>query len=1000
MKSFVYQVLDRLLMPCFLFACFCCITLAAGAMETMNNRMNSALLFETELDPVYLRWVISPGELRGFWFAHPCEETKERTGANTFSSHISLHLLEDPESPDGFRIESPFVPSHSTVEMGFHSGRPMAEVRILISTAFEGAAGKAELYRIEEDQKRIFAGSSEQVNARKDSWVIVKPEGHNQNFPAGQYVLKVASRRMRVEVWPGPSASPETWIGFPDESEKPHQQQTALLATVSYVDGTASQLRKDEEQRPWLSLGSHDPGSEAEEARMFFNIDLGEHNNPFFIYYPPSFQAAFPNAFMQDIDGNRIKIDSNPIGEVENPVPAVDDPDLRRLSKKLIKQGVESLRGSPWLRYYVIAGEECYPDYFGMLPVGDFRKAFTDRFNLYSHQEKWGLAFDREAFRADPDGPLGKAWYLFREHAMADRAADYMHTFLENDSEHPVFYPTHGNPFFGLGQSGRKQLGYSPGLIAGACDGFETGQISIDTDVEFLNLLTLSHNTSWGVPVVSPRLGNKTLDPSARGGGRSFTPTMLRRLFYEAIGHGVWHTGLLQWTGVLGDGEWFIRDTPAEQEALQVFKEVESASPYLTGMSRLQPGVGLYISDSTWVHKGWQARWTGFYQDALWDHWQIALVGDQLLGEELASKIPVLVSLDNTLIDSRAIQRLKEYQKAGGCLIRWGEFGQADELGTPFEGDPFKDAHGVVDVQSPPDESQRELMNACTTGLGAHKHVTRYQAAPFVAIKEAILSRVPESYLCPVKIEAAGRIHAYTLTDGWNLVTVLVNHESQSTDVSLKPSGGSPRSWHWKQIGVPSEASGKPKPGTATLTLKGAGSALIWMTPGAVPADIGKQLKLSREILDRWVEWGVDVETYRACLSEADTARSAGLDAKAHALSARIVNGLGINASLVENASGVSKIRASVFNSSGKPVSGASVICRLVPGKFHWLSLEEPAPGIYEGEITKENLPDLYNPGKGCYEPYSGPLRLIVHSSQGGQDGFCLRTLSLEKRIP
>ena len=201
-------------------------------------------------------------------------------------------------------------------------------------------------------------------------------------------------------------------------------------------------------------------------------------------------------------------------------------------------------------------------------------------------------------------------------------------------------------------------------------------------------------------------------------------------------------------------------------------------------------------------------------------------------------------------------------------------------------------------------------MNACTTGLGAHKHVTRYQAAPFVAIKEAILSRVPESYLCPVKIEAAGRIHAYTLTDGWNLVAVLVNHESQSTDVSLKPSGGSPRNWHWKQIGVPSEASGKPKPGTATLTLKGAGSALIWMTPGAVPADLGKQLKLSREILDRWVEWGVDVETYRACLSEADTARSAGLDAKAYALSARIVNGLGINASLVENASGVSKIRA------------------------------------------------------------------------------------------
>ncbi len=1026
MYRFIQRVLGGVLYTLLLIPCPDAISMAGGEKETMKNRLESVPCFDTELDPVYLRWVLGPGALRGFWSAHPRAETKERTGANTFSSHISLHLIEDPKEPGGFRIDSPFAPFHSTVEMGFRTLKPMTEIRVLVSTAFEGAAGTAELYRIERGGEWLLVGSREQVNARADSWVVVKPERQDQSLPAGQYVLVVKARKLKVEVWPGPSADTETWTGFPEAGVESRQQRTALLASVSYSDGTTNNLRQDEEQRPWLSLGSDHPGSEAVEAGMYFNVDLGEHNNPYFIYYPAPFQTAFPNAFMRDLDGNPIRIGWNPIREIENPVAAVDDPDLRCLSKTLVQQGAEFLRDSPWLRYYVIGGEECYPDYFGTLPVGDFRKAFTDRFDLYSLLKGWRLNFNREVFRADPQGRLGRAWYLFREHAMADRAADYMRAFLEKDPHHPVFYPTHGNPFFGPGQSGRKQLGYSPGLIAGACDGFETGQISIDTDVEWLNLLTLSHTVSWGVPVVSPRLGNKTLDPSARGGGRSFTPTMMRRLFYEAIGHGVWHTGLLQWTGILGDGEWFIRDTPAEKEACHLFSEIESASPYLMGMSRLQPKVGLYLSDATWLHEGWQARWTGFYQDALSDHWQIALVGDQMLGTELVSKIPVLISLDNSLIDSSAIGGLSEYLAAGGRLIRWGEFARADELGTPFERDPLEPhredgekedltppsplsrwARGglppspcgrggmrgvrsnVVTLQVPP-KQQRELLNACTTGSGAHKHVTQYQAAPFMAIREAILSKVPESVLCPVKLETADKVHAYTLTDGMNLTVVLVNHQAEPAAVSLEPP--TICSWHWKRIDLPSKASDQPTPGPITLNLEGYGSALVWITPDVDLGDCEEQLRECREILGRWVNLGADVDTLRVCLDEADKARMAGIAPKAYALSMRILNGLGIHAEIVPGASGISRIHASILDPSGKPVTGANVICRIVPGSYRWCSLTESKGGVYETDITRENLPDLFNPEKGCYESYTGPVRLIMHASQEDRGGYYLQT--------
>lgn len=996
MNHFCYRVLalfQYTLLPAF---CLCCISGISMGVETMNTGFVSAFRFQTELDPVYLRWVHAPGELRGFWFAYPREETRERTGANTFSSHTSLELVEDPNSPGGFRIDSPFAPVHSRVEMGFHVTQPVSSVQVLISTALEGAAGTAELYCVDRNGSRHLVGSSNQMNARKDSWVNIKPEGQTLSFPVGEYVLVVKPRKMKVEVWPGHAADPDTWISDHFAVDSSRQAQTALLARLMYPDGTLVNLRKDEDERPWLSLGSHEPGAEAKEAGMFLNVDLGEHNNPFFIYYPSAFQQAFPNAFMRDIDGKKIEIEANPIRGIRNPVPAVDDPQLRGLSKTLIQQGAEVLRYCPWLRYYVIAGEECYPDYFGTLPVGDFRQSFVDRFDLYSQQQGWGVVFNREQFRLQPEKELEKAWYLFREHALADRAADYMRTFLVNDAEHPAFYPTHGNPFFGPGQCGRKQLGYSPGMIAGACDGFETGQISIDQDVEWLNLLTLCHTASWGVPVVSPRLGNKTLDPSARGGGRSFTPTMLRRLAYEALGHGVWHIGLLQWTGTLGDGEWFIRDTPAEKEAREVFNEIESASPYLIGMSRLQPKVGLYISDSTWRNEGWQARWTGYYQDALKDHWQISIVGDEIVNEHLAEKVPVLVSLDNSLMSRSAIQGLIEFCKAGGRIIRWGAFAREDEFGNDITGDPFLNITNVVNLSQTPETEERELINAVTTGSGAHKCVTHYQAAPFKEIREAILQEESDTVLYPVRIETRGEVHAYTLTDGLNLVVVLVNHRSESASVTLEPptlSSEYKGGWQWRRIDLPANTANELTAGNLSLTLPPLGSTLVWMSPGIDPSGLKERLVESSKVLERWEKMGVDVESLKFCRDEAGKAQLVGIDLKAFALSGKILQGLGIHADSVRESSGMLKIKASLFDPSGNPVLGASVTCRTVPGEFHWCSLQGSQPGVYEVIIPRDKRPVLFNPDKGQYELYSGPVRLIVHATHQDHEGYSLQTV-------
>jgi hypothetical protein len=158
---------------------------------------------------------------------------------------------------------------------------------------------------------------------------------------------------------------------------------------------------------------------------------------------------------------------------------------------------------------------------------------------------------------------------------MADRAACYMQAFLDADRDHPVFYPTHGNLFL---RNVRLALAQLPSLMAAATDGMEMGHITIDDDDERLNPLVNAHFGAFGKPLINPRLANKTLDPEAKGGGRSFTPQMLRRLVYECVGQGVWHIGPIHWTSTLHDGERAIKDTPAEVECQKVFAEIKGAA--------------------------------------------------------------------------------------------------------------------------------------------------------------------------------------------------------------------------------------------------------------------------------------------------------------------------------------------------------------------------------------------------------------------------------------
>jgi hypothetical protein len=322
----------------------------------------------------------------------------------------------------------------------------------------------------------------------------------------------------------------------------------------------------------------------SDEHGFQVDVSLGEHNNPFFMYYPPEFVERHPDSFMRDREGNLIQVTSNPIHDAHSLVPAVCDPVLQRMVSRYLRGGIPVIARHDAIHAWIIKGEESWPDYFG-LPMGDFREQSIEQFRAWLGEQRPGVVLDPMELAPDEEGPVSTAWYMYREQAMTDRAAWYLRDHLASDPKgRPVLYATHGNPF---SDRHRRGLGLAPGLLAGACDGFEMGHIAIDDDTESLNLLYMNVLGAYGLPVTVPRLGNKTLDLEARGGGRTFTPRMLRRMVYECLGMGVPHIGPITWDVSLGDGEWFIKDTPAEAACREVFAEIREAGPFLEGMARV-----------------------------------------------------------------------------------------------------------------------------------------------------------------------------------------------------------------------------------------------------------------------------------------------------------------------------------------------------------------------------------------------------------------------------
>ena len=700
----------------------------------------------------------------------------------------------------------------------------------------------------------------------------------------------------------------------------------------------------------------------------------GEHNNvyfPGFIHY----KKNIPEALMQDIDGNYLQLrDRDILGGEPIPMPAIDDPQILKLNAQQLAYQASKLPGSHYVAAYTVGAEMLWPEYFG-LGNGDYRPVSWKHFSSWCKQHNEKVPEKEETLE---DGSYARTlWLKYREQAMADRAGYYYRAILNEDNTHLCYYPTHGSMMLG---NDRARLGQQPDVLAAVTDGIEMGHILIDDDSERRNVILTCLNTSYGTPVIVPRLGNKTADLGMAGGGRSFTPETLRRLVYEDVGMGIHIIFPIHWRSHLHDGEWFIKNTPAEGECRKVFDEIITAAPYMMGMGRLQPQVGILAADDTWLQE-YNMRWTAMMQDFLADRANCTIMTDAIIQPGLCKKMPVLLLIENRIVAEDTLERLVAYLDEGGRIVVWGDFALNSEKRAQVLDHP-----NCLISKAAVCEKVRVIRESFLTGYQDGTWSRRFKVKPVVytEIKREIEAFAPAVVLHPFEVIGdAKQTNLYALTDRAGMGCVCINNGREDAvftvkpDQRLLPNARAIDMLTGKEVQMP-------------LTLPGFGTAMIFFAE-SVGEDFDNMICEAEDAFQHWRDLGMDCGPLRHNFG---SIRTGNHYSKRYAMAKALLNSLVLRCDCVSEDNGDLLIKVDCMDAQGK-VSGADVNIRMVPGSMRQY------PCVWDGEthvcrIKQSDIARVYNPDTCDYDALDGAARLIIQAEKDDKQGGSLVNIQIE----
>lgn len=695
----------------------------------------------------------------------------------------------------------------------------------------------------------------------------------------------------------------------------------------------------------------------------------GEHNN---VYFPGfiEYKKNIPEALMQDINGDYLQLrDRDVLGGEPIPMPAIDDPQILKLNARQLAYMASKLRGCHYVAAYRLGAEMLWPEYFG-LGNGDYRPV------AWQHFTSW-CRLHGETVPAKEDtlveGSAARGlWLRYREQAMADRAGYYYRAVLNEDDTHLCYYPTHGSMML---RKDRARLGQQPDSLAAVTDGIEMGHILIDHDEERRNVILTCLNTSYGTPVIVPRLGNKTPDLGMAGGGRSFTPRTLRRLVYEDVGMGVHIIFPIHWRSHLHDGEWFIKDTPAEAECRRVFDEIITVAPFMMGMGRMQPQVGILAADDTWLRE-YDMRWTALMQDMLADRANATIMTDAIIEPGLSRRMPLLILVHDLYVSDEAIDRLVSYMDEGGRVIVWGAFAEESDR----RGRVLRHPNCLVSA-APTAGKTRVIRESFLTGYTDGCFSARFKVRPvdYDTLKQEIIGFAPQVVLNPFTVGGnAGGVNLYALTDRAGMGCVCVNNSAEDAVFSVAPDPRLMKSARaidmltGKEIAMP-------------MALGGYCTAMIFFGED-VKEDYDDVLCEAEDAFEGWRRIGADCGPLRHNFASLKTGDHR---IKRYAMAKGLLNSMALVCRTEKNESGGLRVQVDCFDASGQRVEDAYVRLRMAPGSMRQYLLKWNGD-THECRISSEELPQVYNPDVCGYEPLTGAARLIIQAEKDEMQGGSL----------
>jgi len=512
---------------------------------------------------------------------------------------------------------------------------------------------------------------------------------------------------------------------------------------------------------------------------------IGARNQSWYQHYPEWFFIKFPEVAM--LDQNREIVQNN--DQIKSRWPGFDRPVIVKGTQEYIN-AITSIDNEGKVKYWTMGGEQMYPTYFFPSRWTDYNEITLIHFRewlklKYYDLEKlnylWRTSYVSWKEIEPPVNMMEKNlkvldWLLFREDNMSENFEFQYQEIIKNDTKTPILAPVHGTVYKDYM---RALLGMDLSDYAANSDGFETGQIIVDSDPDYFNLMYFEFLNAFQKPVSPGRMAYRKTDPSAQGGGTSYTPKAARRYIYEAIGMGAWHIGLVQWKGVTHDGTWGIKGTQAEKEIKKIFGEIEEMSPYLDHMVPVLPEVGIYVSNIQWLLYGWESIWTELHRRLIPEHIAKNFLTDYTLRERIVKRYPVIINIENSIVDSSKARELIEYVKSGGTMITDEKFTLFDEFLHPVEENLFKEAETIETSEN------YEVMKL---GLGKIYKLKKISNDFMKAniITQLLKELVEQEMVITNLNKYGGYIETFDISDGNNHALVLINIGRRTGKIAIK----------------------------------------------------------------------------------------------------------------------------------------------------------------------------------------------------------------------